>query len=474
MTVVYGHALRPPGAGSGVSRRLSTSLSSAGWYAWDVPDGAYRVVVEKSGYKKVVSKIVTAAPGAAGLDISLERDGPCYHFFAEGTTRAGFDEWFCLQNPGDKEANVAITYMLGTGENKTQQVTIPKQSRTKVDVNLFVGPDQDVSAVVSSDRFVVAERPMYFDHQGRITGGHDVVGADAPLTEWSFAEGTTRAGFAEWLCLQNPTDSDADVLVTYMLGTGENKQTTRRVPARSRQTVDVNAEVGPEQDVSATVVSLNGVPIVAERPMYFDYHDKWPGGHDVIGATAPRAAWYFAEGTTRAGFEEWLCLQNPGETAANVNITYMLGSGETRVQRATVEPKSRKTVDVNLFLGAGQDASCMVNSDAPVVAERPIYFNYRDKWTGGHDVVGATCAKDIMFLAEGTTRDGFEEWLCLQNPNDQDTDVEITYMLGTGGEHVPETESARAQQSHGRRRPGGRNRSRRLRQDRLRGRADSG
>ncbi len=65
----------------------------------------------------------------------------------------------------------------------------------------------------------------------------------------------------------------------------------------------------PGQDVSLKVTSDRG--IVAERPMYFDYQGKWTGGHDVLGANAPSKSWYFAEGTTRAGFDQWLCLQNP-------------------------------------------------------------------------------------------------------------------------------------------------------------------
>jgi hypothetical protein len=29
-----------------------------------------------------------------------------------------------------------------------------------------------------------------------------------------------------------------------------------------------------------------------------------------------------------------------------------------------------------------------VASDQPIIAERPMYFNYNGAWTGGHDVVG--------------------------------------------------------------------------------------
>jgi len=29
-----------------------------------------------------------------------------------------------------------------------------------------------------------------------------------------------------------------------------------------------------------------------------------------------------------------------------------------------------------------------IEAASPIVAERPMYFNYKGSWTGGHDVVG--------------------------------------------------------------------------------------
>jgi len=71
-----------------------------------------------------------------------------------------------------------------------------------------------------------------------------------------------------------------------MLGTGANAMQTVAVKAMSRVTVDVNAFIGPNQDVSARVTCNN--PMVVERPMYFNYQGSgtrlnWTGGHDVIG-----------------------------------------------------------------------------------------------------------------------------------------------------------------------------------------------
>ena len=97
---------------------------------------------------------------------------------------------------------------------------------------------------------------------------------------------------------------------------------------------------------------------------------------------------YFAEGYTGAGFEEWLCLQNPNPDPTTAHITYMFADGTTQTQDVGIGPTTRATVDVNSVVGPEKDVSISIVSDHPIVAERPMYFNYKGAWTGGHDVVG--------------------------------------------------------------------------------------
>ncbi|MBU4441897.1 MAG: IPT/TIG domain-containing protein, partial [Actinobacteria bacterium] len=354
-------------------------------------------------------------------------------YFAEGTTRPGFDQWICIMNPNDEVANVDITYMMSDGSTMPQLVVVEPTSRSTIKVIDAIGPDKDVSTKIASDKPVIAERPIYFSYHGLWTGGHDVVGAIAPATEWYFAEGTTRDGFDEWLCLQNPNATTVDVEITYMLQGGEVRTQTVEILPTSRETIDVKGFLGPNIDCSAKVTADAG--IIAERPMYFNYQGytalNWTGGHDVMGATSPATEWYFAEGTTRDGFDEWLCVQNPGLAPALVYISYMLGTGENLVQVEEVGAQSRKTISVAEFLGRGHDVSMTLTSNQPIVAERSMYFNYVGL-PGGHDVVGATAPAAEWYFAEGATQNGFQEWLCIQNPNNEEAEVTITYMLGTG------------------------------------------
>src|SRR5450830_1739877 len=370
-------------------------------------------------------------------------------YFAEGTTRAGFTEWLCLFNPGGEPTNAVCSYMLGTGQNIEKTYGLPPESRTTLYVSTEVPPENDVSMVVTSEDPIVAERPIYFTYKGAWSGGH-VVGATSPGETWYFAEGSTRDNFETYLCLQNPSDEDAILNIFYYCADGNDEIKTGVVVARkSRFTIPVHeGELGigrhntAHGDSSIKVESTNGVPVVAERSMYFAYKGAWPGGHDVVGATEPRGTWYFAEGCTRDGFDTYICLENPSDRDTTANVYYYCADGNDEARTGiTLSAQSRFTIPVHeVGLGIGRhnnshsDFSIKVESadGVPIVAERSMYFSYRPSWTGGHDVVGATKPADLWYFAEGCTRDGFETYLCLENPDVRDTTVNVYYYCADG------------------------------------------
>ncbi len=300
-------------------------------------------------------------------------------YFAEGTTRPGFDEWLTIQNPSPTQtATIACEYMQASGGSLTRTYGVPPATRATVNVNAEVA-SADVSMHLTSNADIICERPMYFNYRGAWTGGHCVAGANAPRNAWYFAEGTTREGFDEWLCVQNPTDIAADVEFRFMLDGGRVVTESLNVPARARRTLHVPEVVEPGRDVSAAVTCA-ATPIVVERPMYFalpspDGGSPWTGGHDVIGGQ-PGRSFFFAEGCTRAGFQEYLCLQNPGDTSAAVTVDYIPAGGSITTGHYLLGPHSRTTLYVNFFAGADKDVSMRVESDRDIIAERPMYFSY--------------------------------------------------------------------------------------------------
>lgn len=371
-------------------------------------------------------------------------------YFAEGTTRPGFDEYLCVLNPSDRVALTDVDYMLSDGRSFRLRYDLAPGSRTTIDVARQVPAGEDVSMFLSASEPVVAERSVYFAYRGSWSGGHVVAGADEPLEEWYFAEGCTRPGFDTYLCLFNPGAAEARLDIDYLCGDGTTvTRTDVRVPARSRGTVAVHEAGGGigrfddyRGDVSMRVRSTNGAGIVAERPMYFDYRPYINGGHDVVGAAAPADSWYFAEGCTRPGFDTYLCLSNPADSPARVDVEYHCGDGRVE-RRAGIEVRARSRFTIPVHEepngigrrdGPAGDFGVKVESanGVPVVAERPMYFYYRPFWSDGHDAMGALAPSPRWYFAEGCTRPGYESYLCLQNPGELEARVDIRYYLGDG------------------------------------------
>ncbi len=134
-------------------------------------------------------------------------------------------------------------------------------------------------------------------------------------------------------------------------------------------------------------VGLSLVLVLAPLAGMESARGEWSGGHDVMGAEAPREEWFFAEGCSREGFDTWLCLQNPTDEAARCDISYYCGDGTTEERVGIgLAPNSRSTIPVHeTGLGLGR-ATCArgdfsiavrTTNGVPIVAERPMYFRYR-------------------------------------------------------------------------------------------------
>ncbi|OFW56767.1 MAG: hypothetical protein A2W01_12450 [Candidatus Solincola sediminis] len=257
----------------------------------------------------------------------------------------------------------------------------------------------------------------------------------APYTFY-FAEGFTGANFQEYLTLGNPNAGPIQVTITYLFTGAAPQEQSVTVPGTSRATINVNSVVGSNKNVSLQVTSDSS--FVAERPMYFNYQGAWSGGHDVVGANMASTNWYFAEGYTGSGFDEWVCVLNPGTITANLTFRFQTQEeGEKVITGRTVPANSRETFKANDLLSGGSfQTSLKLESDSAIVAERPMYFNYQGKvsrnWEGGHCVMGLPILSSQYYLAEGTTRGVFDEWLTLQNPNPTPINVQATYQLGPG------------------------------------------
>src|SRR5207253_4068821 len=113
--------------------------------------------------------------------------------------------------------------------------------------------------------------------------------------------------------------------------------------AHGLTTINVNADVGPNQEVSAWLTA--GEPFVAERAIYFHSSDGTSGGTDVMGTPGLETSWYFAEGSTASGFNETLVLLNLNlDQEATAAVTYYLAGAPAKTVWHTVPALGRLSV----------------------------------------------------------------------------------------------------------------------------------
>ncbi|MCC6629719.1 MAG: hypothetical protein IT340_20255 [Chloroflexi bacterium] len=385
-------------------------------------------------------------------------------YLAEGYTGGSFDEYVTIANPSaDATAFVSAVFRYGgatVGPLGTLLVVGPRQ-RVTLSVDQIVGVDRAVAVELESDQEFVAERPMYFASYGSgVTGGH-LGSATAAAPVWYFAEGYTGPGFEAYFTILNPNSHGTWVELTYQLVDGSVREREVYVGSHQRVTVPVHHSdpdlggIGPDQAFSATVAGSGGDDLVVERVQYFRYVGSMgavTGGTATLGATAPQRTWYFAEGWTGDGFDQYVTIQNPGTLAGTATLTYFIERQSQPVTRQVpLPPRTRTTVAVHQppspdnpgGLGRGHANALRVTSDVPVVAERPMYFLYQApnlaRVDGGHSVMGATRgvgAGERVLLAEGYTGPGFHQYLTFQNPEGQSAAIELRYLQADGGSPV--------------------------------------
>ena len=188
-------------------------------------------------------------------------------YFAEGSTQGSFDTWILLSNPNGSSADVVVTFYNSNGTTVVKNITMPKNSRDSINVNIVAGmTDRGFSTKVTSDLPIMAERAMYWDTDERDwDGSHCSGGIASTSKEWYFAEGSTQ-GFSCWLLLVNAESTAANVTLTFYKDDDSVSQVLVTVPATSRYSANLNDYFG-DQAFSIKVTSPS-VPIVAERAMY--------------------------------------------------------------------------------------------------------------------------------------------------------------------------------------------------------------
>ena len=374
---------------------------------------------ELYGWKNLV-RGGDSGPGIA--DASLR------HYFAEGTTRQGYEEWVLAFNPGAKTADVSAHFYSSQGE-LSKQYAIPPGERLSIFINAELPWQDDVSVVLESSIPLAAERMLYFNHGAGDSGGSLSRSVSEASAIHYFPEGTTRSGFQEYLAVFNPSGIIASrVEVELNAGEAGKRTSSFEVQPLSRATFCVS-ELAEGVDCSMIVRSTS--PVVAERSEYFTYKDILTGSHCGSGTSEANVRWFFAEGTTRGFCDGYLSLLNPCDFATWVRVRMIITDGSVVEEQVNLGAGERKTLGLGDYLPGEIDYSLSISSLLPVTAERTVYFQSNNVM-GGYCSAGTAEPREHWLFPEGCTAPGFSEWLALFNPQRVEQVVRVEYIRGDG------------------------------------------
>ena len=261
------------------------------------------------------------------------------------------------------------------------------------------------------------------------------------------AEGATGDFFTTVLALLNPGPEPSNVLLRFLLADGSMIPRSLLIPPYARASVVANDIPGLESHGFATTVEAD-TPIVADRTMSWK-NSGWNahyGSHAETASSGLSTTWYFAEGATHHTFDLFYLIENPGDTAARVEVTYLLpqpvvspsgGVAAPLVKTYTVPPHGRFNVWVDqeddALESVDVSATFVSTNGVPVLVERAMYM--RTKWLkfgAGHASAGVTAPAERWFLAEGATGTYFDLFVLVANPSAAAAAVRATFLLPDG------------------------------------------
>jgi hypothetical protein len=349
--------------------------------------------------------LVFSRPGAASISVPT---------LLQGRSRRYVD----VKTPGAAWADLMAPLKNAEFSTKIEKsYELPATSRTNIWVNAEEFPglgralsSTDVSAVidVTNDQPIVVERAMYLDRPGQMFGaGHESAGVTTPFFEWFLAEGATGPYFDLFVLIANPENETADIEASFLLPDGTTVTKRYQVAGNSRFNIWVDQEdpLLANTAVSTTIRSLNEVPVIVERAMWWpgDF-SQWHEAHNSPGALATGTKWALAEGEVgdhpgtafwaaggRRNKDTYILIANTSRTDANVKVTLVFEGTKPSVERTfQVPPRSRFNVDVRSEFpeALNQQFSALVetlgDNPARIVVERAMYWVAAgQRWAAG-------------------------------------------------------------------------------------------
>jgi hypothetical protein len=270
-----------------------------------------------------------------------------------------------------------------------------------------------------------------------------VPAADALSTSWYCAEGTsTPDGRApETIIVGNIGTTSVDATVTVMPG-GNAAPVSEHITVRPRaeRTVPVSEVLATAEP--GVVVEVVGGQAIVEHQL--------GGQGDTAVAPCARAAapdWYFANGTTVKGAQQYLVLFNPFGDDAIVDATLLTDTGVQQpdaLQAVVVPRRSRVSLPLHTILERQTLVAAHVHARVGrVVAERSLFFDGTvsdgvPTRQGISVSLGATAPDTSWTFPFALQGDQLSQSLAIANFGNVPTSVSVTVQLDSDQTLVPQ------------------------------------
>ena len=249
-----------------------------------------------------------------------------------------------------------------------------------------------------------------------------------------FAEGATSTFFDTRIALLNATGRAATAVVRFQKTDGSEVVETVNLDPIARTTVDPEL-LGLTNAEFSTVIESDQ-PVIADRTMRWDASGY--GSHAETSIGRPLTQWYLAEGATLNGFDLFYLVQNPNNSAAHIEVRYLLPAPLTPVVKThTVAARSRFNIWVNTQDAAlaSAEVSAVITStnQVPVIVERAMYRAVGLQTFGaGHEAAGVEAPGLQWYFAEGATGPFLDLFFLIANPTSQAANVTARYLKPDG------------------------------------------
>jgi hypothetical protein len=353
-------------------------------------------IVDVDAGAVAVSQLIDGQLGRAASPCATT--GSSHWYFATGATLINAGVVLSLLNPYSTGAVVDLSFTTDQGPEAPQEfqgLVVPAGGLITVNLGDHLRRRHAIATSVSaqSGRVVVwktdvvnppppgapllgtaAGAQPLADPAAPIPGVTLTLGAPAAANQWVWADGETGNGITEQYIVYNPGVATAELRLDLDLDQGVAEPFDLTVPPDQVLPVVSSQEVRipPGVGHSATLTSVNGVPVVAERVVSATSPSPWSGLGELMGARVAASDWLIPVGRADANHAGRVVVYNPGAAGVRAVIFGLDGRTRVGVKALYVGGGRRAIVPLN-SLAAVLDVPIVVAASGPVYVESDFY-----------------------------------------------------------------------------------------------------